>query len=255
MAVRDSAFGPVKATPMERWLWRLLMGAMLVTLVYLLRGQRWSVIAASGTFLLKSLGVSWLLTLCAIAIGLPAGIVLAVLRDGGPKWLRRLAIVVIEIIRATPQLMVIFWVFFAIPALTGQKVPPWTAAIISLSLIAAAYLAEVVRSGLGSVPKIHIESGFATGLSRGQILLSIILPQALRNMLPALLATLVMMFKITSLIYVVGIIDFFRAVILINNREFEPVVLYSTLAAGYFTCCWLLSWLVRKLDPGYVLNH
>ncbi|HEX4892142.1 MAG TPA: ABC transporter permease subunit, partial [Hyphomicrobiaceae bacterium] len=144
---------------------------------------------------------------------------------------------------------------FAVPALTGSKVPAWTAAIVSLSLIAAAYLAEVIRAGIGSVPKIQVESGLVTGLTRSQILLSIVLPQAVRNMLPALLATLVMMFKITSLIYVVGITDFFRAVILINNREFEPVALYSTLAVGYFVCCSLLSWIVRRLDPKYVLNH
>jgi ABC-type amino acid transport system permease subunit len=80
-----------------------------------------------------------------------------------------------------------------------------------------------------------------------------VLPQALRNMVPALIATIVMMFKTTSLIYVVGITDFFRAVILINNREFEPVALYTTLAVGYFVCCWLLSWLVRRFDPKYVL--
>jgi ABC-type amino acid transport system permease subunit len=140
-----------------------------------------------------------------------------------------------------------------VPAFTGHKVPAWTAAIASLSLIAASYLAEVVRAGLASVPRIQIESGLATGLSRAQILLEIVLPQALRNMLPALIATIVMMFKITSLIYVVGITDFFRAVILINNREFEPVALYTTLAAGYFVCCSSLSWIIRRLDPKYVL--
>ena len=65
--------------------------------------------------------------------------------------------------RATPQLMVIFWIFFAVPTLTGHKVPAWTAAIVSLSLIAASYLAEVVRAGILSVPRIQIESGLTTG--------------------------------------------------------------------------------------------
>jgi ABC-type amino acid transport system permease subunit len=96
---------------------------------------------------------------------------------------------------------VIFWVFFAVPALTGHKVPAWTAAIISLSLIAASYLAEVMRAGILSVPGIQTESGLATGLTRAQIMLSIVLPQALRNMIPALIATVIMMFKITSLLW------------------------------------------------------
>jgi len=104
--------------------------------------------------------------------------------------------------------------------------PAWTAAIVSLSLIAASYLAEVVRAGVQSVPRIQTESGLVTGLTRVQIFSSIVLPQALRNMIPALIATLVMMFKTTSLIYVVGITDLFRAVILINNREFHGRALH-----------------------------
>ena len=253
MAVREGTFGPAEPTALDRWLWRGLVAAGLLLLVWLVARERWEVVFASGAFLLKSLGVSWLLTVTSVAIGLPAGILLAVLRAGGPAVLRHLAVAIIELVRATPQLMVIFWVFFAVPAFTGHKVPAWTAAITSLSLIAASYLAEVVRAGLASVPRIQVESGLATGLSRAQILSTIVLPQALRNMLPALIATIVMMFKITSLIYVVGITDFFRAVILINNREFEPVALYTTLAAGYFICCSLLSWLIRSLDPNYVL--
>jgi His/Glu/Gln/Arg/opine family amino acid ABC transporter permease subunit len=255
MAVRESAFGPVTATPLDTWLWRLGVSVICLLIVFLLRNQRWEVVIASAPFLLKSLGISWLLTIMSIGIGLPAGILLALLRSSGPAVVKHIATGMIEVIRATPQLMVIFWVFFAVPALTGHKVPAWTAATVSLSLIAAAYLAEVVRAGLASVPRIQIESGLATGLSRGQILASIVLPQALRNMVPALIATLVMMFKITSLIYVVGITDFFRAIILTNNREFEPVPLYTTLAIGYFVCCWLLSWLVRRIDPKYVLTH
>jgi His/Glu/Gln/Arg/opine family amino acid ABC transporter permease subunit len=253
MAVRRSTFEPAEPTALERWLWRGFVALGLLLLICLVARERWGVVVASGPFLLKSLGVSWLLTITSVAIGLPAGILLAILRAGGPRVLRQLAIAIIELVRATPQLMVIFWVFFAVPAFTGHKVPAWTAAITSLSLIAASYLAEVVRAGLASVPRIQIESGLATGLGRTQILVEIVLPQALRNMLPALIATIVMMFKITSLIYVVGITDFFRAVILINNREFEPVALYMTLAAGYFACCSLLSWIIRQLDPKYVL--
>ena len=98
------------------------------------------------------------------------------------------------------------------------------------------------------------ESAYATGLSAAQAFTRIVLPQALRNMLPALIAHFVLMFKITSLVYVIGLIDFFRAVILVNNREFAPYALYTTLAVGYFVCCYALSWLVRRLDPKYTLT-
>ena len=254
MAVRESAFGTPRPAPWEVWGWRLFLALLAALAVWGVKDRNWDVVWNSSGFLLRSLGVSWLLTFAAIGIGLPLGILLAVLRTSGPPGLRHLAVAIIEVIRATPQLMVIFWVFFAVPAVSAQKVPPWTAAIVSLALIAAAYLAEVVRAGLGSVPRIQIESGLVTGLTRAQIFTSIVLPQALRNMVPALIATLVMMFKITSLIYVVGITDFFRAVILINNREFEPVALYTTLAVGYFICCYALSSVVRRMDPKYALT-
>jgi len=103
-------------------------------------------------------------------------------------------------------------------------------------------------------PRIQRESAFATGLSPRQTFARVVLPEPLRNMLPALIATFVMMFKVTSLVYVVGIIDFFRSVIIVNNRDFAPYALYTTLAIVYFVCCYTLSWLVRKLDPKYALT-
>ena len=246
--------GQKRPSAVEVWLWRAFVAVALLAAAWLARDFRWEVVRESLPFLLRGLGVSALLTLISVAIGLVAGMLLAVLRTSGPPGIRQLAVAYIEIVRAIPQLMVIFWVFFTWPALTGQKVPAWTAAIVSLSMIAASYLAEVIRAGLASVPRVQTESAYATGLSRTQTFTRIVLPQALRNMLPALIAHFVLMFKITSLVYVIGIIDFFRAVILVNNREFAPYALYTTLAVGYFVCCYALSWVVRRLDPKYTLT-
>jgi ABC-type amino acid transport system permease subunit len=112
----------------------------------------------------------------------------------------------------------------------------------------------VFRAGVASVPKVQAESAYATGLSPRQAFLRIVLPQAARNMLPALLAHAVMMFKTTSLVYVVGIIDFFRAIIIVNNRDFAPGALYIVMAAGYFVCCYALSLLVKRFEPRYQLT-
>src|SRR3546814_11176933 len=108
----------------------------------------------------------------------------------------------IELVRATPELLVVFWLFFGLPAVTGKAVSGWTAAVAALSVIAAAHLAEVVRGGLVSVPQGQWDAALAIGLSPGQALLRVVLPQALRNMLPALVAQLVSLFKTTSLAYV-----------------------------------------------------
>jgi ABC-type amino acid transport system permease subunit len=111
----------------------------------------------------------------------------------------------------------------------------------------------VIRAGLASVPPVQRESAYAAGLTPAQSFVFVVLPQGLRNMLPALVAHLVMMFKITSLVYVIGLIDFFRAVILVNNREFAPYALYITMGAVYFLCCWAMSLVIRRLDPKYTL--
>src|SRR3546814_6816617 len=93
----------------------------------------------------------------------------------------------IELVRATPELLVVFWLFFGLPAVTGKAVSGWTAAVAALSVIAAAHLAEVVRGGLVSVPEGQWDAARAIGLNPRQALLRVVLPQPLRNMLPALL--------------------------------------------------------------------
>ncbi len=227
--------------------WVIVLAACL----WLVRDFRWSVVWETAPFLLRSLGVSWALAIISVVIGLVAGTCLAGVRLYGFAGLRQAAIFYIELIRAIPQIMVLFWVFLGLPRLTGYVLGPWLAAAVALSMIASAYLAEVIRAGLLSVPKIHRESGYATGLRPLQIFIYIILPQALRNMLPALIAHVVMIFKMTSLVYLVGLVDFFRASILVNNREFAPYAIYLTMAIVYLLCNLLLSKFIRRLDPKY----
>lgn len=234
--------------------WRASLLLAACAFIWYSRTANWEVVWRAAPMLLRGIGVSFLLALVSVVVGTIFAVGLAAARTGGPAGIRHIAIAFIEIVRAVPQLMLIFWVFFTLPALTGQGTSPWAAALISLTMIAAAYLAEIIRAGIQSVPKTQWESAYATGLTSTQTFTRVILPQALRNMLPALIATFVMMFKITSLVYVVGIIDFFRAVIIVNNRDFAPYALYVTLAVVYFLCCYTLSSLVRKLDPKYTLT-
>jgi len=244
----------LKSQYLQKLLFHGLVFGMLAAFVWFSRDFKWHVVWNAAPFLLKGLGVSWLLAIVSMVIGMAAGTVLALCRLRGPFGVRHVAVALIELVRAIPPLTIIFLVFFLIPALTGHSVSPWTAGFVSLSVMASAYLAEVVRAGLNSVPAVQIESGYATGLSRLQVLVSIVLPQALRNMIPALIAHFVLLFKATSLIYVIGLIDFYRAIQLVNNRDFAPYALYSTMAIGYFVCCYALSLLIRRIDPKYTLT-
>lgn len=235
--------------------WNLSVVIVLLLLAYAFRDLRWEVVWDSRALLLNGLWTSWILTIIGVVLGMLAGVPLAVARLYGPWGVRHVAVAFIETIRATPQLMIIFWVFFTYPAVVGHDVSPWGAGVVSLFMIAAAYLAEVVRGGLVSVPSGHVEAAFSTGLSPLQAFRYIILPQALRNMIPAFVAQIVSLFKTTSLIYVVGLVDFFRAIIIVNNANFAPYELYTAMAVGYFVCCYALSWLIRKIDPKYVLSE
>jgi polar amino acid transport system permease protein len=230
------------------WLAVLLIGAWLV------RGLRWNVVWQASPFLLRGLAVSWELALLSVLIGLGTGTLLAAARLYGYPGIRHAAIAYIELIRSIPQIMIIFWVFFSAPPLTGVTLNAWTAALIALSIIASAYLAEVVRAGLLSVPRVHQESAYSSGLAANTTFFRIILPQALRNMLPALIAHIVMIFKVTSLVYLIGLVDFFRATILVNNRDYAPYPLYLTMALVYFFCNFFLSAVIRWFDPKYTLS-
>jgi polar amino acid transport system permease protein len=227
------------------WVWIVAAFAS----IYGISQFEWQVVWESRWLLLSGIGVSWLLTLTSIALGLPIGIVLAASRVYGPIGIRHLAIGLIELVRATPQLMVIFWVYFTYPTVTGNASPSaWAAAVMSLSAIAAAYFAEIVRSGLASVPVVQRESAFVTGMSSFQTFIHVILPQALRNMLPAFISMFVAVFKMTSFVYVIGIVDLFRATVLVNNREYAPYTLYFFMSAVYVVSCFILTAISRKFD-------
>jgi polar amino acid transport system permease protein len=235
------------------WIWRVLVAVTLILGAWLVASLDWSRGAPSWRFLLLALGRSWWLAIIAMAIGIAAAMPLALLRVYGAPWPRRAATLLIEAVRATPELMIIFWVYFTLPVVTGSQVSAWNAALGSLSVIAAAYLAEVVRAGLYSVPATQQEAARALGLKPFAIFRLVVLPQALRNMLPALIAQLVSLFKTTSLVYAIGVMDFFRAVSVTNNAVYAPYPLYLVLAAGYFISCWIITQVVRRFDPAYQL--
>jgi len=235
---------------------RLIALTLCVVGMVILGGRLdWGVVWANRRLLLEGAVNSWLFATGAIVAGLLFGTVLAASRVYAPAPVRHLTAALVEVVRATPQLIIILGTFFVLPEVTGLTLDPNLSALIALTVIAAAYLAEVVRAGILSVPRIQYETGYATGLSPSQIFGSITLPQALRNMVPALIATFVMMFKTTSLVYVIDVTEFFEASSIVNSREHAPYTIYALLGVYYFTCCYLLSSFLRWIDPKYTLQN
>jgi polar amino acid transport system permease protein len=245
--------GVLQSPKSKRLVWRVGCAIAFVLALRLVVGLDWARVQSSWLFLLSGLGRSWLLALVSIVVGGLAAAPLALARVYGPPGVREAATALIECVRATPELMIVFWVYFTLPIVTGNQVTSWNAALGSLSVIAAVYLAEVFRAGLYSVPRGQIEASAATGMTGLSTFLHVVLPQALRNMVPALIAQLVGLFKTTSLVYAIGVMEFFRSVTVTNNAVFAPYELYLVLALGYFVSCFAITRLVRWFDPKYQL--
>jgi His/Glu/Gln/Arg/opine family amino acid ABC transporter permease subunit len=181
-------------------------------------------------------------------------ILFGAMRHSPRSWLRVPAGAVVEVIRGTPGLMFVVWVYFLSQPLIGYALSPFWAAVWALLIHQGAYGAEVVRAGLSSVPRGQVNAGYSTGLNYFQVMASIVLPQALRNMAPAIVNRSVALFKNTSLAFVIGVIELFRAGTIVNGRENASFAVFTFLGAVYFVCCFSLSRLGQRLGqrPGVI---
>lgn len=203
---------------------------------------------------LGGLVLTFYLAFIAIVLSFIIGSILGIARYSDIKIIKIPATIYIELFRALPLIMVIFWVFFAIPivagALFGTKTAPsaLTSAIISFTLFESAYIAEIVRAGLKSIPKGQFEAAKTLGMNPWQIFTLIILPQAYRRMIPAIVSQFVSLFKDTSLVYVIGVVEFFRAATIVNNRIYLSFEIISFVAIIYFICAFTLSKIAGQLE-------
>jgi len=215
----------------------------------------WSSIPGALPFLLEGLGVSLKITVTALVVGMVWGTVLAVMRLSPIAPLRWFAAGYVNLFRAVPLVMVLLWFFLVIPQLLTQ----WlglspatdvrlTSALIGFALFESAYYAEIVRAGIQSVPKGQMAAATALGLSRGQAMRLVILPQALRNMVPLLLTQAIVLFQDTSLVYVSALADFFGAAYKVGDRDGRLVEMLLFAGAVYFVLCFSLSRLVQRLQ-------
>jgi len=156
----------------------------------------------------------------------------------------------IELIRGTPLILVIFWTYSVIlPIIFKSDCHAFWAATIAMTFFFAAYIAETVRGGIENIPVGQVEAAKATGLSYFQTMRKIILPQALKQMLPALVGMFIAAFKDTSLAYIIGVMELTRAAYAINNRTMlYPFEFYTTIAALYFALSYLMSLYANKLE-------
>jgi glutamate/aspartate transport system permease protein len=215
-----------------------------------------SVVAGALPYLWKGFRYTLELTATAAAGGLFFGTLLAMARLSSVQPLAWLAAGYVNLMRSVPLVLVIFWFFFLVPlmlqGLTGAERPPQVGAertaMVTFVMFEAAYFCEIMRAGIQSIPKGQVQSAHALGLTYGQTMRRVVLPQAFRNMLPVLLTQTIVLFQDTSLVYVISATDFVGAAAKVAQRDSRLVEMYLFVAVVYFVLCYALSALVRRLQ-------
>jgi His/Glu/Gln/Arg/opine family amino acid ABC transporter permease subunit len=199
-------------------------------------------------FLLAGVGMTLALSATAILISVIMGIVLAISLLSRYPTLRWGARSYVEIFRAIPLLVLLLWVYYGLPVVSGLQFDAFVAGVMSLALSDAAFEAEVFRAGLQSVAKGQREAAETLGLSRWATLRYVVFPQAIRTILPALGNQFVYVLKMSSLVSVVGLQEFTRRANELNVTEYRPLEIYTFLVAEYLVLILLTSWGVRLLE-------
>jgi polar amino acid transport system permease protein len=188
----------------------------------------------SWRFLLEGLGVTLLLSIVTVVCSLVAGSLIALLRIYGPAWLRVALTFYIDTMRAVPVLVVLVWIYFALPIATGLNLPSFWAAAFALSVHIAAYVAEIVRAGIESVRSGQIRAGLALGMSRAQVVQKIILPQALIRMLPAFGSIISITIKDTAIASVIAVPELMKRSETVAGQSFRPIEIFTVAMIVYF---------------------
>ncbi len=198
---------------------------------------------------LGGLAYSILMAVIAISVSFFIGLAAGLGRASSNQLFRLPCMVYIEVIRGNPLIIVIFWVYFFIPIVTGAFFDVFWSATVALTIFTGAYLAEIVRSGVQNIPSGQVEAAYSTGLSYFQTMRRIILPQALKQMIPAIVGQFIAIFKDTSLAFVIGVLELTFVAQGLNNRLMVyPFEIYTTVAFLYFICCYAMSCYARRLE-------
>lgn len=199
-------------------------------------------------FLLKGLVFSVELTAIATLGGLAIGTLLALMRLSGKSWLGAPATAYVNGMRSIPLVMVILWFYLLIPFVIGKPIGAEISAVITFIAFEAAYFSEIMRAGIQSIPRGQVMAGQAVGFTYAQNMRHIVLPQALRNMMPVLLTQTIILFQDTSLVYAIGAYDLLKGFVTAGKVYGRPEESYLIAAVVYFIICYALSSLVRRLQ-------
>jgi len=210
----------------------------------------WNFWAVMTDFDLLLLGLVNTLKITALALlfGVPLGLFLAVLRLSGARAAAAVAAFIIEFFRTTPPLVQLFWFFFALPILIDVRMTPFIASIVTFSIQSSAFFAEIFRGGIQSIDKGQWEGGKAIGMNYAQSMRRIILPQAVKRMIPAFMERSIELLKTTTLVSTVAYTDLMFQANDLAQKTFRPLEVYTIVALMYFVLIFVLSQLSIRVE-------
>ena len=206
---------------------------------------RWDTVWNSLDFLMSGLQMTLFLSAVTLILAMVLGLVLAGLDMSRWRALRWIGVSFGEIIRNTPILVQLLWVYYVLPIVFAVRIDALTALIIGLSIYQASFISEVYRSGIQAVPKGHREAAQVLGLTPTQSFRRIVLPQAIRMTLPPLASNFVQLIKFSSLGAVISVNEITRRGMELSSSTFRPLEIFTFIAVVYFFICWPLAMAIR----------
>jgi polar amino acid transport system permease protein len=206
---------------------------------------RWDVIVANIGFLAPGISMTLLISALTLAVSIVLGMLIALMSISRVRAARFAAECFGEIIRNTPVLVQLLWVYYVLPIVFNVPIEAFTAAIIGLSVYSSAFIAEVYRAGIQTVPLGHREAAQVLGLTPAQSFRRIVLPQAIRAILPPLASNFVQLIKYSSLASAISVGEITRRGSELSSSVFRPLEIFTFVAAVYFVICWPLSLSIR----------
>lgn len=206
---------------------------------------RWDIIPQNLDFLMTGLQQTLTISAITLCLALLGGLIIALLDMSRFPPLRFIGVAIGEVVRNTPILVQLLWIYYVLPMSLGINLDSWTALVIGLSIYSSAFIAEVYRAGIQAVPVGHREAAQVLGLSSVQTFTRIVLPQAIRLTLPPLAANFVQLIKYSSLGAVISVSEITRRGMELSASTFRPLEIFTFIAVVYFLICWPLAMSIR----------
>jgi len=209
---------------------------------------RFDVVQQYFGFLVSGAEITIAVTAAALSTGSVVGLVVALARMSKRRSLQLPAVAYVEVFRNTPALIQLMWFYYCLPIIAGVNLSAAIAATLALAMNGSAYVAEIIRGGIQGVDRGQIEAARTLGLTHAQTMRKVVLPQALRRMIPPFVNESVSLIKFSSLVSVLGVADLTYQAQVVSTTTFRPIEVFSFIAVVYFVLCTALSWFARRLE-------